>query len=160
RCPRRGHLPSCCKFQSNGSTPSRRAIASSQPEKRRPGIGKHARNQVFLTASSPVPPMVPGPEPRRMVSPTPPPKPNEPAPPHLNEVGALRALLTAIRTRIMSGLILALPIVLTFWIIYWLYTTLTQAVLDPLTQAMGPLFRSPLAQTLWWRRFVNPLIAI
>jgi len=85
-----------------------------------------------------------------MVSPTPPPKPSAPVPPHLhlNEVGALRALLTAIRTRIVSGLVLALPIVLTFWIIYWLYTTLTQAVLDPLAQSLGPLFHSPWAHRL------------
>jgi uncharacterized membrane protein len=97
-----------------------------------------------------------------MVSPTPPSKPIEALPPHphLNEVGALRALIVAIRTRIMSGLVLALPIVLTFWIIYWLYTTLTQAVLDPLAQALGPLLHSPWSQTLWWRRFVNPLIAV
>ena len=80
--------------------------------------------------------------------------------PHLNEIGAVRALLTAIRTRIMSGLVLALPIVLTFWIIYWLYTTLTHAILDPLVQMLGPWFHSPWAQTLWWKRFVNPTIAI
>jgi uncharacterized membrane protein len=97
-----------------------------------------------------------------MVSPTPPSNPSAPVPPHLhlNEVGALRALLTAVRTRIMSGLVLALPIVLTFWIVYWLYTTLTQAVLDPLALALGPLFNSRWAQTLWWKRVVNPLIAI
>jgi uncharacterized membrane protein len=97
-----------------------------------------------------------------MVPPTPPVKPTEPVPahPHLNEVGALRAFLNAIRTRIMSGLVLALPIVLTFWIVYWLYTTLTQAILDPLAQALGPLFHSPWAQTLWWRRVVNPMIAV
>jgi uncharacterized membrane protein len=70
------------------------------------------------------------------------------------------SLLYAIRTRIISGLVLALPIVLTFWIIYWLYSTITQAVLDPLAHAIGSLVHSPWAQTLWWRRFVNPLIAI
>src|SRR3954467_11583322 len=91
-----------------------------------------------------------------MVSPTEPPKP---APPHLDESGALHALLNAIRTRIISGLVLALPIVLTFWIVYWRYTTLTQAVLDPLAQLIGPLFSARWAQTLWWKRFVNPLIA-
>jgi uncharacterized membrane protein len=95
-----------------------------------------------------------------MVSPTPTPPPHSNAPAHLNEVGALRALFNAIRTRIMSGLVLALPIVLTFWIVYWLYTTLTQAILDPLAQLIGPLLHSPWAQTLWWKRFVNPLIAV
>lgn len=96
-----------------------------------------------------------------MVSPTPPPPHSTSnAPAHLNEVGALRALFIAIRTRIMSGLVLALPIVLTFWIVYWLYTTLTQAILDPLAQVIGPLLHSPWAQTLWWKRFVNPMIAV
>ena len=96
-----------------------------------------------------------------MVSTTPPAKPIDPVPPHppLNEVGALRALFTAIRTRIISGLVLALPIVLTFWIIYWLYTTLTQAILDPLARWLGLLFLTPWAHTLWWRRLVAPLIA-
>ncbi len=94
-----------------------------------------------------------------MVPPTPPAGANEsiPAPPPA--AGPLRALLLAIRTRIISGLVLALPIVLTFWIVYWLYTTLTNGVLDPLAQAIGPWFQAPWAQTLWWKRFVNPLIA-
>jgi uncharacterized membrane protein len=68
--------------------------------------------------------------------------------------------MLAVRTRIMSGLVLALPIVLTFWIVYWLYTTLTQALLDPLAQAIGTLFHSPWAQTLWFKRVVNPMIAV
>jgi uncharacterized membrane protein len=98
-----------------------------------------------------------------MVSSSPPQQPQPivpPSPPHLNEIGALHALLNAVRTRIMSGLVLALPIVLTFWIIYWLYITLTQAFLDPLAQAIGTLFHSPWAQTLWWKRVVNPMIAV
>jgi uncharacterized membrane protein len=96
-----------------------------------------------------------------MVSSSPPPQPNgPPSTSHLNEIGALHALLNAVRTRIMSGLVLALPIVLTFWIIYWLYITLTQAFLDPMAQAIGSLFHSPWAQTLWWKRVVNPMIAV
>ncbi len=94
-----------------------------------------------------------------MVPPTPPAGTNESIPVPTPAAGPLRALLLAIRTRIISGLVLALPIVLTFWIIYWLYTTLTQDVLDPLAQLIGPWFKSPWAQSLWWKRFVNPLIA-
>src|SRR5262249_46950772 len=75
-------------------------------------------------------------------------------------VSPLRALFTAVRTRIISGLVLALPIVLTFWIVYWLYTTFTQGFLDPLAEAIGSVFHSPWAQTRWWRRVVNPMIAI
>jgi uncharacterized membrane protein len=77
-----------------------------------------------------------------------------------DDLGGLRALFHSIRTRIIGGLLLALPIVLTFWIVYWLYTTLTQAILDPLAQAVGTLFPSRWAQTLWWKRFVNPMIAV
>jgi uncharacterized membrane protein len=94
-----------------------------------------------------------------MVSPTPPASASEPLPAGPEAAGPLRSLWHAIRNRIISGLVLALPIVLTFWIVYWLYTTLTRGILDPLAQAIGPLFRAPWAQTLWWRRFVNPLIA-
>jgi uncharacterized membrane protein len=69
------------------------------------------------------------------------------------------SLMHSIRSRIISGLVLALPIVLTFWIVYWLYTTVTAGVLDPLARVIGPLFQAPWAQTLWWRRFVMPLLA-
>ena len=58
--------------------------------------------------------------------------PTRPAPrPKLDEVGALHALWYAIRARILGGLIAALPIALTFWIVYWLYTTVMQVVLAP-----------------------------
>jgi uncharacterized membrane protein len=79
---------------------------------------------------------------------------------HPTEAHALRALILAIRTRIVSGLVLALPIALTFWIVYWLYTTLTQVILDPLVQLIGPLVHGRWAQTVLWRRFLSPMIAI
>jgi uncharacterized membrane protein len=85
-----------------------------------------------------------------MVSPTTPPTSPVP-PPHLNEVGALHALLKAIQNRILSGLILALPIVLTFWIIYWLYSTFKQLVIDPIARLSAPLFFSKgVAPPPWW----------
>jgi uncharacterized membrane protein len=84
---------------------------------------------------------------------------SSPPPPSPPPVSPVRALVSAIRTRMISGLVLALPIVLTFWIVYWIYTTVTRGILDPLAQWIGPWFQSPLAQTLWWKRFVNPLIA-
>ncbi len=85
--------------------------------------------------------------------------PNSPAP-AAPSPGGFGVLFSAVRTRIISGLVLALPIVLTFWIVYWLYSTLTQAVLDPLANLVGSLIRSPWSQTLWWRRVVNPSIAV
>jgi uncharacterized membrane protein len=93
--------------------------------------------------------------------------PNPPAPVEtqtspaapLHGGGPLRWLVYSIRNRIISGLVLALPIVLTFWIIYWLYTTVTRGVLDPLAQLIGPWIRVPWAESLWWKNYVNPLIA-
>ncbi len=41
--------------------------------------------------------------------------------------GFFRATLGALKSRIVSGLILALPIALTFWIIYQLYLVLNTA---------------------------------
>src|SRR6516165_7730747 len=77
-----------------------------------------------------------------MVSPTPPITDSESPSAAPEAAGPFRALFNAIRNRIISGLVLALPIVLTFWIVYWLYTTLTKGILDPLAQAIGPLFKS------------------
>lgn len=57
-------------------------------------------------------------------------------PPKLNEAGAVSALYYAVRRRILSGLIAALPIVLTFWIIYWLYSTITEVILYPAIRAV------------------------
>jgi uncharacterized membrane protein len=94
-----------------------------------------------------------------MVPPNPPAGANESVPAPAHAAGPFRSLFLAIRTRIISGLLLALPIVLTFWIVFWLYTTVTQGVLEPLAQLIGPWFQSPVAQSLWWKRFVNPLIA-
>ena len=89
--------------------------------------------------------------------------PNRPDPAHkLDEIGALRALANAIKTRIFSGLLLALPIAITIWIIYWLYSTLQGIVLDPLAYLLNAFVGDRLAGDLpfWWRRFAAPLIAI
>jgi uncharacterized membrane protein len=45
------------------------------------------------------------------------------------------------RTRIISGLILALPIALTFWIIYQLYSFLQKTILEPATWVVRTLLR-------------------
>jgi hypothetical protein len=36
----------------------------------------------------------------------------------------LRSTFAAIRTRLVSGIVLTLPIVITFWIVYWIVLTL------------------------------------
>lgn len=86
--------------------------------------------------------------------------------PRLDEVGALRALTRAVQNRIVSGLILALPVVLTFWIIYWLYATLKQIVLDPAILAVRfALRRAGLIgingiDDRFWFNYVSPVIAV
>ncbi|HEV3162926.1 MAG TPA: DUF502 domain-containing protein [Isosphaeraceae bacterium] len=82
-------------------------------------------------------------------------KPGEPNP--------VRGLITSIRTRILSGLLLALPIVITLWIIYWLYSTLQGLVLNPLARLInGSVFANRARQELpfWWDNVVAPLTAI
>ena len=62
------------------------------------------------------------------------------------------------RTQIISGLILALPIALTFWIIYQLYLTLNKAILEPASQVVAILlgFREGFNPDGTWERYVSP----
>ena len=66
------------------------------------------------------------------------------------------------RTRIISGLILALPIALTFWIIYQLYLTLNKTILEPATRVVRILlgYREGFNPNGAWEQYVSPLIAI
>ena len=64
-----------------------------------------------------------------MSSPTEAETPTQPSP---APARGLKAALYSIRKRIVSGLVLGLPIVLTFWIVHWLYGSIKQRVLDPL----------------------------
>lgn len=72
--------------------------------------------------------------------------------------GLVDPLARAIRTRIVSGLVLALPIALTFWILYWLYATFQGIILEPMTNLYRRLFEHE--PSLWWVRFGAPLVAI
>lgn len=85
-----------------------------------------------------------------------------PVSPKLNEIGALRALGNAIKSRIFSGLVLALPIAITFWIIYQLYSTLQGLILNPIAMLVNRLIGNRTSDWLpdWWIRIVAPLIAI
>ena len=84
------------------------------------------------------------------------------APPRPIESGKAGGGVHAIRTRIVSGLILALPIVLTFWIIYWLYSSLKQLILDPIAWAITYLLNVNEIGDLprWWNQFAAPLVSI
>jgi uncharacterized membrane protein len=68
-----------------------------------------------------------------------------------------------IQNRILSGLLLALPIVLTIWILYWLYITVDNLLLDPVArllarQEIGGRVKEEMP--LWYRRVVAPIIAV
>ena len=40
--------------------------------------------------------------------------------------------MSPFRARVISGLIFSLPIVITFWIVYWIFMTLEHFLLNPL----------------------------
>lgn len=75
----------------------------------------------------------------------------------------VKRALVSIQNRVLSGLILALPIVLTIWIVYWLYTTIDQLLLEPIAELIArPIVGQGGAENLptWWNRGVAPVIAI
>jgi uncharacterized membrane protein len=78
------------------------------------------------------------------------------------ELGAIYAFVRAIRTRIISGLILALPIAITFWIVVQLIQTLNALVIDPTIEVIRWLVGPERMYVLpaWWRRFLSPVVAL
>jgi uncharacterized membrane protein len=82
--------------------------------------------------------------------------------PRVGELDALRALYGAVKSRIFSGLLLALPFVITIWIIYWLYSTLQGIVLDPIAHLIKTYVIGDRVKQLpfWWNRVVAPVVAI
>jgi len=99
------------------------------------------------------------------MSPTTPPTPTpaEPVRHHtLDEVGALRALIDAMKSRVVSGLVLALPIALTFWIIYQLYLILNNVILIPASWVVRKLlgFRTDIDVNSAWVNYISPVIAL
>jgi uncharacterized membrane protein len=83
--------------------------------------------------------------------------------PHvLDGAAAFRALVDSMKTRIISGLILALPIALTFWIIYQLYQALNNTILVPATRVVRTLlrFQEGYDPNGAWEKYGSPLIAI
>jgi uncharacterized membrane protein len=73
-----------------------------------------------------------------------------------------------LRNRLISGLIVVLPVVITLWIVYWLLLTLEKFLLDPIAGWINWLRawiqKSPTLQTLelpeWWYNMASPVLAI
>jgi uncharacterized membrane protein len=67
-----------------------------------------------------------------------------------------------IRDRIVGGLLIVLPILITFWFIHWAYTGLEKYVIDPL--ALVVLWkvqgRSDTELPYWFENYAAPVIAI
>ncbi len=72
----------------------------------------------------------------------------------------LHSRLDEIRARIVSGLLFMLPIVITFWIISWVYGTLKGLVLDPTAWLVRRLLDVE-SKNLpdWWLIYASPLLA-
>ncbi len=79
-----------------------------------------------------------------------------------------RLTLAAIRTRLVSGIILTLPIVITFWIVYWIVLTLEQFLLNPIAGVLHRIHAwitdTPALQDLdlpnWWYNVASPVLAL
>jgi uncharacterized membrane protein len=68
-----------------------------------------------------------------------------------------------IRGRILSGLVLVLPILITLWVIHWLYSALEQYVIDPLARLVLWSVRQGQPATelpVWFEKYAAPLIAL
>lgn len=77
-------------------------------------------------------------------------------------VSPIRRIRESFQARIIGGLIFALPIVITFWIVYWIYSTLQRIILDPTAGFIRHLagLEDQLGLPYWWRVIASPLIAI
>ncbi len=83
-------------------------------------------------------------------------------------VWGLRSGLNSVRGRLISGLIFSLPIVITFWIVYWIFMTLEQFLLNPLASLINRIHAwmrdYPAIQELdlpeWWYNIASPVLAI
>jgi uncharacterized membrane protein len=68
-----------------------------------------------------------------------------------------------IRDRIIGGLLLALPFLITLWVICWLYSVLERKVIDPLAGLVLWKLKWTTSSTelpYWFETFVAPIIAI
>jgi uncharacterized membrane protein len=68
-----------------------------------------------------------------------------------------------IRDRIVGGLLLAMPLLLTLWIITWLYSILEQKVIDPLALLLMWKLKWTTSSTelpYWFETYAAPVIAI
>ena len=78
-------------------------------------------------------------------------------------VFANQPFLRHLRTRLLEGLFVLLPIGITFWILRWLYSFLEQYIIDPVAGVVimkASLFERREALPAWFEFYAAPLIAI
>ena len=79
-----------------------------------------------------------------------------------------RSLFSSLRNQLISGLIFSLPIVITFWIIYWIFLTLERFLLNPVAALIHRIiawmrnypFFAELELPGWWYNIASPVLAI
>ena len=79
-----------------------------------------------------------------------------------------RAIFYSLRTQLISGLIFTLPIVITFWIVYWIFMTLERFILNPVADVVQRIhgwmrnYEALHELTLpdWWYNIASPVLAI
>ena len=74
-----------------------------------------------------------------------------------------RGTWRGIRARILGGLLIVLPILITLWVFYWLYSNLATRVIDPI--ALMVLWKVRFGQKdvelpYWFETYAAPIIAI
>jgi uncharacterized membrane protein len=86
-----------------------------------------------------------------------------PGPPTETAPSAARRVWHGIRARVIGGLLLVLPILITLWVIHWLYAVLESYVIDPLAQLVLWQVRKQRPETelpVWFEKYAAPLIAL
>jgi len=76
---------------------------------------------------------------------------------------ALRKSWNSIRSRVLGGLMLVLPILITLWVIYWIYSTLEKYMIDPLARLVIWKVRGAQAEAelpYWFEAYAAPLIGV
>lgn len=77
--------------------------------------------------------------------------------------GMFRKSWYSIRARILGGLVFVLPIVITLWVIYWIYSRLERYLIDPIALLLLRKMEGHEHDTqlpYWFEMVVAPLIAI
>lgn len=73
-----------------------------------------------------------------------------------------QTILGAVESRIISGLVFILPVVITAWIVFMLYTAFRSHIIDPIVRGILFLRGSRVTARLpeWWANFLAPVIAL